>query len=300
LEQHIEDVSVGPAPGQRILIADDNEVVRKGVCNILRSGLKVEAAIEAVNGKEAVEKARELNPDLVILDMAMPVLDGFSAAERIKKALRSVPICHVLDARRTRGDPGLSRSAVSRYFPGRMYRLQKLPSAFDWSESAAVFTTKAHRAAASYPPKPVRTKRHQHSLPGHGRCRSTVGRTSCNRFQRLKDRVGSWLLTAQRAKRRVGVRWREVPLQMLVPVPGSCCHLCRRTQGIGFPSRRRIHNRPRHPWKHSPCPAPHRDRCAELGWKPHDADLWCCLMWRLAARQSARLQLPAFPPCLQK
>jgi CheY-like chemotaxis protein len=142
LEQHIEDVSVRPASGQRILIADDNEVVRKGVCNILRSGLKVEAAIEAVNGKEAVEKARELNPDLVILDMAMPVLDGFSAAERIKKALRSVPIFHVLEARRTRGDPGLSRSAVSRYFPGRMYRLQKLPSAFDWSESAAVFTTK--------------------------------------------------------------------------------------------------------------------------------------------------------------
>ena len=64
MEQHIEDVSVRPAPGQRILIADDNEVVRKGVCNILRSGLKVEAAIEAVNGKEAVEKARELNPDL--------------------------------------------------------------------------------------------------------------------------------------------------------------------------------------------------------------------------------------------
>ena len=169
--------------------------------------------------------------------MAMPVLDGFSAAERIKKALRSVPIFHVLDARRTRGDPGLSRSAVSRYFPGRMYRLLKLPSAFDWSESAAVFTTKAHRAAASYPPKPVRTKRHQHSLPGHRRCRSTVGRTPCNRFHRLKDRVGSWLLTAQRAKRRVGVGWRDVPLQMLVPVPGSRCHLCRRTQGIGFPSR---------------------------------------------------------------
>jgi two-component system, NarL family, response regulator DegU len=92
LEQHIEDVSVGPAPGQRILIADDHEVVRKGVCNILRSGLKVEAAIEAVNGTEAGEKARELNRDLVIFDMAMPVLDGFSAAERIKEALRGVPI----------------------------------------------------------------------------------------------------------------------------------------------------------------------------------------------------------------
>ncbi|HEY1471585.1 MAG TPA: response regulator transcription factor [Candidatus Acidoferrum sp.] len=76
----------------RILIADDHEVVRKGVCNILESRLDVEAPIEARDGKEAVEKARELNPDLVILDVAMPVLDGFSAAERIKKALPSVPI----------------------------------------------------------------------------------------------------------------------------------------------------------------------------------------------------------------
>lgn len=76
----------------RVLIADDHEVVRKGVCDILKSRLNVEAAIIAVNGKEAVEKATELNPDLVILDVAMPVLDGFSAAERIKKALPDVPI----------------------------------------------------------------------------------------------------------------------------------------------------------------------------------------------------------------
>lgn len=76
----------------RVLIADDHEVVRKGVCNILESRLNLETAIEAANGKEAVEKARELNPDLVILDVAMPVLDGFSAAERIKKALPGVPI----------------------------------------------------------------------------------------------------------------------------------------------------------------------------------------------------------------
>ncbi len=76
----------------RVLIADDHEVVRKGVGNILKSHLDVEAAIEAVNGKDAVEKATERSPDLVILDVAMPVLDGFSAAERIKKALPNVPI----------------------------------------------------------------------------------------------------------------------------------------------------------------------------------------------------------------
>jgi DNA-binding NarL/FixJ family response regulator len=76
----------------RVLIADDHEVVRKGVGNILKSHLDVEAAIEVVNGKDAVEKATERSPDLVILDVAMPVLEGFSVAERIKKALPNVPI----------------------------------------------------------------------------------------------------------------------------------------------------------------------------------------------------------------
>jgi DNA-binding NarL/FixJ family response regulator len=76
----------------RVLIADDHEVVRKGVSLILKSRGNVDTAIEAVNGKDAFEKATQMNPDLVILDVAMPVLDGFSAAERIKKALPNVPI----------------------------------------------------------------------------------------------------------------------------------------------------------------------------------------------------------------
>ena len=59
---------------------------------MLKSRGNIEAAIEAVNGKEAVEKATQLNPGLIILDVAMPVLDGFSAAEGIKKSLPNVPI----------------------------------------------------------------------------------------------------------------------------------------------------------------------------------------------------------------
>jgi len=76
----------------RVLIADDHEVVRKGVCTILTSRGNGDKAIEAVNGKDALEKATQFNPDLIILDVAMPVLDGFSAAERIRKALPHVPI----------------------------------------------------------------------------------------------------------------------------------------------------------------------------------------------------------------
>jgi DNA-binding NarL/FixJ family response regulator len=71
----------------RILIVDDHEAVRKGVCAILSSRLDIEICGEAVNGKEAIDKVSELRPDLIILDVTMPVLNGFDAAREIRKIL---------------------------------------------------------------------------------------------------------------------------------------------------------------------------------------------------------------------
>src|SRR6266481_9683213 len=68
----------------RILIADDHEMIRRGVRSVLESRRDVEVC-EAQNGVEAVEKTKEMNPDLVILDVSMPVLDGFTAARQIKE-----------------------------------------------------------------------------------------------------------------------------------------------------------------------------------------------------------------------
>jgi DNA-binding NarL/FixJ family response regulator len=76
----------------RILIADDHEVVRKGVCSLLESRAGVKVCGEATNGQEAVDLATELIPDLVVLDVTMPVLDGFSAARKIKQLLPAMPI----------------------------------------------------------------------------------------------------------------------------------------------------------------------------------------------------------------
>jgi two-component system, NarL family, nitrate/nitrite response regulator NarL len=76
----------------RILIADDHEAVRKGVCAILSSRADVEVCGEAENGKETIEKANALRPDLIILDITMPVLNGFEAALEIRKTLPKVPI----------------------------------------------------------------------------------------------------------------------------------------------------------------------------------------------------------------
>jgi DNA-binding NarL/FixJ family response regulator len=71
----------------RILIADDHPVVRKGVCSILESRNDLEVCGEATNGEEAVQKSLRLNPDLIVLDVTMPVLDGFSAARKIRELL---------------------------------------------------------------------------------------------------------------------------------------------------------------------------------------------------------------------
>ena len=79
-------------PSLRVLIADDHESVRKGVCVILGTRGDIEVCGEASNGREAIDKAKELQPDLIILDITMPVLSGIDAAEVIRTALPRVPI----------------------------------------------------------------------------------------------------------------------------------------------------------------------------------------------------------------
>ena len=79
-------------PSLRVLIADDHESVRKGVCVILGTRGDIEVCGEASNGREAIDKAKELQPDLIILDITMPVLNGIDAAEVIRTALPHVPI----------------------------------------------------------------------------------------------------------------------------------------------------------------------------------------------------------------
>jgi DNA-binding NarL/FixJ family response regulator len=76
----------------RILVADDHESVRKGVCVILGTRGDIEVCGEASNGQEAIDKALELRPDLIILDITMPVLSGVDAAEVLRKTMPHVPI----------------------------------------------------------------------------------------------------------------------------------------------------------------------------------------------------------------
>ena len=76
----------------RILLADDYAPVRKGIARLLATLEGVEVCGEACNGEEAVDLATKLSPDLIILDVTMPVLDGLSAAKTIRKVMPSLPI----------------------------------------------------------------------------------------------------------------------------------------------------------------------------------------------------------------
>ena len=71
---------------------DDHETVRKGVCAILTMYLQPEHCEEAANGQEAITKALALQPDLILLDINMPIMGGFTAAKELKKLLPHVPI----------------------------------------------------------------------------------------------------------------------------------------------------------------------------------------------------------------
>ena len=77
---------------KRILIADDHESVLRRVRAMLDSPPSWEVCGEAVNGREAVAKAVQLKPDLVVLDFAMPQLDGLKTASEIHELLPEVPI----------------------------------------------------------------------------------------------------------------------------------------------------------------------------------------------------------------
>ncbi len=80
-----------PCDTIRLLIADDHAIVREGLRRML-SGTEILVAAEAATGSEAVELARRLEPDVVLLDIRMPDMDGIAALREIKRESPQIPV----------------------------------------------------------------------------------------------------------------------------------------------------------------------------------------------------------------
>jgi DNA-binding NarL/FixJ family response regulator len=79
-------------PDIRVLIVDDHAILRDGIRSLLERQKGIAVVGEARNGREALTRVGELQPDLVLMDIAMPIMDGLEATHRIKKAHPNVKI----------------------------------------------------------------------------------------------------------------------------------------------------------------------------------------------------------------
>jgi two-component system response regulator NreC len=77
----------------RVLIVDDHEIFRKGLRSLLESRADLQICGEAANGLEAIEKAKDLCPDVILMDISLPHVDGLQATKTIRS---QVPQAHIL------------------------------------------------------------------------------------------------------------------------------------------------------------------------------------------------------------
>jgi DNA-binding NarL/FixJ family response regulator len=91
----------------RILTADDHHLIRAGVASFLATEPELEVVAEAANGEEALEKYRELRPDLVLMDLSMPVMDGLAATRAI---LEEFPDARIVVLTTYAGDEDIHRA----------------------------------------------------------------------------------------------------------------------------------------------------------------------------------------------
>jgi len=76
----------------RVLVVDDHAIVRDGICALLSRAGDMEVVGEASNGEEAMEMTKKLNPDVVLMDIAMPVLSGLEATRRICREMPGIRV----------------------------------------------------------------------------------------------------------------------------------------------------------------------------------------------------------------
>ncbi len=77
---------------KRVLIVDDHVAMRRAVTRVLESQQNIKVCGEAENGREAINQAERLKPDLIVLDLSMPVMNGLEAARVLRGMMPKIPI----------------------------------------------------------------------------------------------------------------------------------------------------------------------------------------------------------------
>jgi NarL family two-component system response regulator LiaR len=99
----------------RILIVDDHAVVRQGLKMFLALDEELKVVGEAANGEEAIRRAHELTPDVVLMDLLMPVMDGIAATEVIRRELPDVEVIALTSVLEDRAVYGAVRAGAIGY-----------------------------------------------------------------------------------------------------------------------------------------------------------------------------------------
>lgn len=95
-------------PVRSVLIVDDNALIRKALCEFFVREGDFDVCGDAENGREAVEKAQLLHPDLIVTDLSMPGMNGLEEARILKKLMPAVPVIIYT----AHSDPVLEKEAV--------------------------------------------------------------------------------------------------------------------------------------------------------------------------------------------
>ncbi len=79
-------------PVRSVLVVDDNPLVRQAVCELFTREGDFDVCGEAENGREAIEKAQLLRPNLIVTDLSMPVMNGLEETRALKKLMPAIPV----------------------------------------------------------------------------------------------------------------------------------------------------------------------------------------------------------------
>jgi DNA-binding NarL/FixJ family response regulator len=108
-----------------ILIADDSLFIRGALCKLFEREEDFDVCGEAENGREAVDKAQELHPDLILLDLSMPVMNGLDATRILKRVMPEVPVI-MFSAHSDSSTEKAARSAGVRAFVSKFEHISVL------------------------------------------------------------------------------------------------------------------------------------------------------------------------------